>query len=223
MKFGFNDYFIMWKKKGIRLPLAYFFQTHLFDLIHRTDTHIWLPKERFVDTPKNFDNGVLYMSSWTRTIKFATIKAINLFSLNPKNSVFIDVGCGKGKVLCVWNKMLPKAKHIVGIDYSPHLIEICKKNMYRISAFEVTVVCGDATEIELNFDCEVFLFYLYNPFDSEILKKFLTKISKKNVVIIYTNPVHKAVLLDKGFHEHFEKDGWHPNASFSIFSKLNPR
>ena len=220
MEFGFNDYFKMWKKRGIRLPFSYFFQSHLFDILHHTDTHIWVPKEKYIDAPKNFDNGVLYMSSWTSTIKLATKKAIDLFSLNPKNIALIDIGCGKGKVLCVWNKMLPNAKKIIGIDYSSHLIEICKRNLSQISAFNVEVICGDATNIELEFDSEVFLFYLYNPFDSKILDKFLNKILNKKAVIIYNNPIHKITLLNKGFNVSFDKDSWHPNANFTIFSNF---
>ena len=159
MKFGLNDYFLMWKKGGIRLPFSYFFQTHLFDLVYRSDTHTWLPKEKYIDSPKNLESGVLYMCSWTNTIKSATNKAIQLFSLNPKNIVFIDIGCGKGKVLCVWNKMFPKTKKIIGLDYSPQLIDICKKNMHQISAFEVEVICN-ATEIELGLDCDFFFTYI---------------------------------------------------------------
>ena len=220
MKFGFIDYFRMWKKRGIRLPLAYFFQTHLFDIIHHTDTHIWLPKEKYIDTPKNFENGVLYMCSWTKTIKLATNTAIDLFSLDPKNVALIDIGCGKGKVLCVWNKMFSNVKNIIGLENSSHLVEICKKNLRQISALNFEIICGDATNIELNYDCEVFLFYLYNPFDSKILDEFLNQISDKKAVIIYNNPIHKGPLLDKGFNEFFNKDSWHPNANFAIFSNL---
>ncbi|WP_416652556.1 class I SAM-dependent methyltransferase [Candidatus Pseudothioglobus sp. Uisw_086] len=221
MKFGFNDYLRMWKKRGIRLPFSYFFQAHLFDLVHRKDTHMWLPKEKYIDSPKNFESGVLYMSSWTNTIKLSTNKAVNLLSLNPKNTAFIDIGCGKGKVLCMWNKMFPKAKHIIGIDYSPQLIEICEKNLHQTSKLKVELICADVTEIELEFNCEVFLFYLFNPFDSKILNKFLKKISNKKAVIIYNNPIHKTTIVDNGFNEHFDKESWHPNASFAIFSNIN--
>jgi len=222
MKFGLIDYLRMWKKRGVRLPLSYFLQTHLFDIIHNTDTHIWLPKEKYIDTPNNFENGVLYMSSWTNTIKLATKTAIDLFSLNPKNIALVDVGCGKGKVLCVWNKMFPHVKNIIGLDYSPHLVEICKRNLKQISALNVELICGDATEIKLDYDCEVFIFYLYNPFDSKILNKFLNKISNIRVVIIYNNPIHKGTLINKGFKEFFDKESWHPNANFAIFSNLTP-
>ena len=221
MKFGFNDYLNMFKKRGIRLAATYFFQTHLFDILNKTDTHIWLPKEKYVDKPKNFENGVFYMSSWTRTVKVATKKAIDLFFLNSKRFALIDVGCGKGKVLCVWNQMFPDAQTIIGLEYSAHLVEICKRNLNIISAFDVDVICGDATEIELESAYELFVFYLYNPFNSKILDKFLDKISNKKAVIIYNNPILQTNLLNRGFNKYYQEDSWHPNANFAIFSNLN--
>jgi len=219
MKFGFRDYFRMWKKRGFRLPLTYFFQTHLFDLIHHTDTHIWLPKDKYIDTPTNLDNGVLYMRSWTNTIKIATNKAIEFFDLRSKSIVLVDIGCGKGKVLCVWNKMLPKAT-IIGIDYSSHLLNICKENLSKISASNVELICADAANFKLDNNFEVYLYYLYNPFDTKILDQFLKNIIHSRAVIIYNNPVHKATLLDNGFYGVYHKKSWHQNGDFSIFSNL---
>ena len=94
--------------------------------------------------------------------------------------------------------MFPRVKNIIGLDYSPHLIQICKRNLKKISALNVELICGDAADIELDCDCEVFIFYLYYPFDSKILDKILNKISNKRVVIIYNNPMHKGALIDKG-------------------------
>ena len=54
MKFGLNDYSECGRKEGFDFRF-HFLQTHLFDIIHRTDTHIWLPKEKYVDKPKNFE------------------------------------------------------------------------------------------------------------------------------------------------------------------------
>lgn len=217
--FGLKDYFLMYKKRGLRLPIYFFFQTHLFDLMYGTDTHIWLPKKKYNSKPKNFQHGVLYMCSWTNIIKDATNKVIDLFSLNPNDIAFIDIGCGKGKVLCVWKKMFLNSKKIIGIDYSLQLLKICKKNLKKISASEVELICADASEISLNFDCNTQLFYLYNPFNEKILNKFIDSIKKNNAIIIYNNPVHKNIFLKKGYKEIFNKVSWHPNGNFSIFSK----
>jgi len=53
----------MWRARGIRLPLQYFFQNHLFDLINGTDTHFRLEKKDYKGQPEGFESGVLYMSS----------------------------------------------------------------------------------------------------------------------------------------------------------------
>jgi SAM-dependent methyltransferase len=221
MKFGLKDYFLMYKKYGIRLPISYFFQTHIFDLINGTDTHVWLPKENFIDKPKNFDNGVLYMSSWTNTIKESTLKVFEIFSLNVSDVAFVDIGCGKGKVLSVWNRMFLDAKRIVGIDYSPYLLGICESNLQKISASEIELICGDATDLNLNFGCSVNILYLYNPFDAEILSKFVQNIHKKNTIVIYNNPLHKDIFFANGFSQFYEENSWHPNADFSILSNMN--
>jgi hypothetical protein len=45
VNFGFPDYWRIFKKYGPRLPLTYFLEAHLFDLIHKTNTQTWLPKD----------------------------------------------------------------------------------------------------------------------------------------------------------------------------------
>ena len=67
------------------------------------------------------------MSSWTSVVKDSTKKA--LMMLKEKGNIqLIDIGCGKGKVLCIWERMFKKSKvRIVGVDYSEELIRISKK------------------------------------------------------------------------------------------------
>jgi len=59
------------------------------------------------------------------------------------------------------------------------------------------------------------IFYLFNPFDAEIILKFLNKIESKNCFVIYNNPVHKK--LFSGFKQIHEERGWHPNLDFIIY------
>jgi SAM-dependent methyltransferase len=225
LKFNIKNYYLMYQKRGMRLCFSYFFELQLFDLINGTDTHVWLPKKNYTDTLhlKNFENCTLYMGSWTSLIKEATNKALDLFSLNPSDVAFVDIGCGKGKVLCVWNKMFLDAKRIVGIEFSEHLIKISKSNLQKISASEVEIICGDATKVSLNFDCSVNLLYLYNPFDVKILSQFVENIGKQDTIIIYFNPVHKSIFFDNGFIECVEKKSWYPGSNYIIFSNIRSK
>ena len=60
MQFKLSNYISMFKKRGIRYVLTYFFDNHVFDIIYGTDTHNWLPKENYTyikKTPENKKMG----------------------------------------------------------------------------------------------------------------------------------------------------------------------
>lgn len=218
IKFGIKDYFLMFKKRGLYLPIYYFFQNHLFDLLHGTDTHILLEKKNYINKPKNIDHGVLYMASSYSTIKNSTYKVLKLFKLNTKDICFIDIGCGKGKVLIIWNKIFPNAKKIIGIEYCSSLVKICKKNLEKTSSYKIKIICKDASEQNYNFTSKVNLIYLYNPFNKKILNKVIKKIKNNKTIVIYNNSVHRDLFLLNGFKLHFEKKGCHPLMQYSILS-----
>lgn len=218
MKFGLNDYVMMFKKRGIRLPLTYYFQNHLFDIINNTDTHVWLPKIEYNEKLKNFDHGVLYMSSWTNIIKETTDFCLNLVKDHKLKINLIDIGCGKGKVLCVWSKIYKNQFPLIGIEYSKNLSNICLNNLKIINAQNYQVFNCDACDINYNFNSNINIFYLYNPFNRNILKKILRKIVLNKCIVIYNNPVLREEFLNSGFIILKEKKGWHSNAEYSIFS-----
>lgn len=219
MKFGLIDYYRMWRRRGIRLPIAYFLNTHLFDIRNGTDTHVWLPKESYPDRPKNFEHGVLYMCSWTNTVEESTQKALDILSIAQEHAILMDIGCGKGKVVCVWSKRFPRAIKIIGIDYSSALIRICKENLSIISAKSVEIINADATEYDYESELPQGpkIMYLYNPFDAQIILGFLKKVNSVASIIIYNNPLHGEVLVENGFKRIYKRRGWHQNANYDIF------
>jgi precorrin-6B methylase 2 len=222
MKFGLSDYIAMYKKRGIRLPFNYFFENHLFDIINGTETHTWLPKENFKETPKNFEHGVIYMSSWTSIVKGTTNYLLKNFSLNIEDCAFIDIGCGKGKVLCVWSKIFSNRYNtlLVGLDYSKTLLQICENNLRAVSATNYKLLNCDATEEKFDYKRQTNIFYLYNPFDEVVLEKVIQQMKSQNCLVIYNNPQCKQVFIDNRFSIVKEQKEWHPNADYVIFSNL---
>lgn len=218
-EFGFKDYAAMYKAAGFRLPISYFLNNHLFDLLQSTDTHTWVQKEQFVDNPANFEHGVLYMSSWTHVIKESLFYLIDNAHVKLSELALIDIGCGKGKVLCVWNKIFKNHPHIpiVGVDYSQTLLRICATNLAKIGASNTQLFNEDATAMNFCFDKRINVFYLYNPFDDTILRQFILNISNKPCYVIYNNPIHGGTLLESGFRIVTEVTGWHPNATYTIY------
>ena len=216
-----KNYWMMFSSRGLRLPISYFFECHLFDIIHRSDTHNWLPKEAYEQEPPNFENGFAYMSSWTKEIKqnFAVAEAL-LGSSFPEYA-FLDVGCGKGKVVLVWEKEIRKKNYnqfVAGIDYYAEFIGIAKNNYHKIFGGHGNFLCEDATNMNLTEFGNKIILYMYNPFDDVMLRTFMKKLERMKVLLIYNNPIYENVLREHGFTIVHERKGFHPNQHTVIFT-----
>lgn len=214
MSFGVSDYYRMYKAKGIRMPYYYFFENHFFDLWWGVDTHKRLRKEDYGYNPVNFEHGVLYMSSWTRVVQRAS--RIVFDSVKTKTPWFIDVGCGKGKVLCVWGKLFKNDEvNLLGIEYSPELLAIADKNLQKMGTRNYELICSDICELNFDFLENPCVFYLFNPFDAQMMLKFINKITGIDCFVIYNNPVHER--LFSAFEQIHKEHSWHDNLNFNIY------
>lgn len=219
--FGPIDYWRMLLKRGMRLPINYFLNAHLFDLIHKTDTHTWLPKEAHIEKPPNFQEGTFYMTSWSSEIRRSFDALLERDLLN-EDYVFMDIGCGKGKVCLTWQlldeKNSNKKATIIGIDYYEPLIDIARKNHLRVFRTEGNYSVADATSFDFKNTKKRLVAYLYNPFSESILKKVADNFPS-NTIVIYNNPVHSNTLTECGFEIIYEHSGWHQNTQTLIFIK----
>jgi SAM-dependent methyltransferase len=122
---------------------------------------------------------------------------------------FLDIGCGKGRALCV--AAHEGFKKVTGIDLSKELCERATENCIitrqRIPAFEFSVINNDAFyyEVPPDVDC----IFMFNPFDEIIMSGVVENIREslqqypRNISIVYVNPLHKKLLLKAGFKEIF--------------------
>jgi SAM-dependent methyltransferase len=222
-KFGLQDYRRMFKAKGWKLPLHYFLEAHLFDLLYNTDTHHWHPKGLFPVMPENFLNGEYYMCSWTGEIKQAFHFLHKHLGPEFENYHFIDVGCGKGKVVLVWKMLVEKygsKQAITGIDYIPQFIDIAIKNQSLIFGRESELLfeVADATAYDYSKSRSKLIVYLYNPFNEIIFEAVLRKIEHSDNIVVYNNPVHEDMLMKNGYRKIKSRMGFHPNAKTIIFA-----
>ncbi len=95
----------------------------------------------------------------------------------------VDVGCGKGRSLNWLIDRFP-ANQIVGIELDPELCARTARRLRRRS--NVTVVCGDATEL---IPPEGRVFYLFNPFDETVMTRFAAALLERGrpATIVYYN------------------------------------
>lgn len=119
-------------------------------------------------------------------------KVLKDMDITNKDSI-IDVGSGKGYVLRICKKF--PFKRIYGVEVYRDLAKIAQRNCYGMNT---PTVCCDATEFK---DYYLFnYFFLFNPFDGEMMHKFLDKIKDRNgITVIYNNPVCKEMMESFGF------------------------
>lgn len=116
-------------------------------------------------------------------------------SSNSKE-VFLDAGCGAGRVV-VMAALYPYVR-VSGFDYDTSLLTIANRNIERASPFfrckDVSVQFGNATTYRLEKD--VSTIYLFDPFKGDPLKTFLGSVERsldsdpRDLRIIICNPRH---------------------------------
>jgi SAM-dependent methyltransferase len=105
---------------------------------------------------------------------------ISHLGINYKEYDFVDIGCGKGRVLLVASTF--PFRSICGIEFSETAFEIAEKNIrtYRSAeqkCFNIFVRNVDARYFEP--DIENTVYYFFEPFDPVILGAVLINISSK--------------------------------------------
>jgi SAM-dependent methyltransferase len=123
---------------------------------------------------------------------------------------FLDMGCGKGRALCVAAHF--GFKQVTGLDFAKDLCDEAKENLavtkQKIPGFEYKVINNDAFYFEIPDDVDCIFFF--NPFDEIIMSAVVNNIftslqnNPRKIRIIYVNPLHKELFLKAGY-----KETWH--------------
>ena len=115
---------------------------------------------------------------------------------------FMDMGCGKGYVMTLAAKR--PFENVGGVEYTPELCDICRKNLDILKLDQVKVFNCDAKEFDGYGDYDIF--YFCNPFDETILSVVARNIIEahkdKKCWIYYLNPhqvERQKAIMDVGF------------------------
>ena len=127
-----------------------------------------------------------------------------------KQGVFLDIGCGKGRAMCV---AAANGFHKVsGIDIAKELIDEAEINLQSIhnqyKLTESSLHWIDVVEYEIpnNISCV----FLFNPFEQNIvetlIRKLLTSGRKPGarLYVLYASPQHAERFLRNGFTEIYQ-------------------
>ncbi|MBS0505495.1 MAG: hypothetical protein JSS55_17200 [Proteobacteria bacterium] len=190
---------------------------HFFTRTHPLDKQLGIETTRFVGRRRSATgndeldkNNVGYGCSQPSVIR----AAIERIPDNPKRT-FMDIGCGKGRVLAVGTEY--PFRETVGYDIVPELVDRTNANGKIIAGRFPTrppmrATLADAMDCANWPEGDIAMF-LYNSFRAPIVAKFVAAIEdwdKRNpdrsLYLIYCNPVHFALLDASPSLERFATD-----------------
>ena len=155
--------FAWWIKRGSGM---------IFDWLHQVDTGSGADRNLEIASA-NRDKGIAYDSCPWSTLR----QALRLVSLPVAGFTFVDIGCGKGKVLL--SAMAMPFERVVGVEFSSYLSRVAEQNiasarLFRHKCSSAEVVCADAVQYQIPKEPAVFFFA--NPFRYEVMEVVLGNI-----------------------------------------------
>jgi predicted RNA methylase len=177
----------LWAERGARevfrlirkniLHRAMLAQERLFDLRFGTDTN---PYRTRPESQVKFDRDPALRGTAYIPTSYRVFRKV-MRQINPwiKGFTFVDLGCGKGRVLLLACDY--QFEEIIGVEYSRELCLIAARNLeiysrYRKQCDRVTVVHEDAASFEV--PNRPTLFFMFNPFGRELMAIVLEKIKE---------------------------------------------
>lgn len=119
-----------------------------------------------------------------------------------KQLCFVDIGCGKGRAIfvaeyCGYN-------HLTGIEMDLQLLNEARNNetIYALKRETSTIKFVLDNALNVDYKNTPTLYFLFNPFNEEVLAKVLDKISaatKSETWFVYMNPLFLKPFADKKF------------------------
>lgn len=137
-----------------------------------------------------------------------------------EQDVFLDVGCGEGRVLTYL--YLHKAKcRLMGVELDPDVTATAQKRMEQCPGVEIR--CANILEAQ-DLMQQVTVYYLFNPFNGKIFSKFIGALEKQvphPIRLVYLFDYYAAYLDDRSgwtklAGETFQRKGGE-EATYSIY------
>ena len=176
-----------------------------FDELYDVDTGGIIPLSELAIESDNWVYGVHY-EAVSPSLDFDEL--FDGLDIRYEASVFVDLGCGKGRALLL-AASLP-FRRVVGVEFSGDLARVASRNLARWPSDKRR--CSDASVIHLDaskyeFPPEPMVVFMYNPFGPEVMAKVLSNLRVawgrygQRVVVVYFTPKHSSLLDEAGFLE----------------------
>jgi SAM-dependent methyltransferase len=126
-----------------------------------------------IDSDERREQAILYLPSPVRVTRWM----LESVGIEHGDFTFVDLGCGKGRVLLVAAQY--PFRRILGVDISAELTSIARSNAERFrhqagGCKSIDIVNADATTID--FPETDLLLHLYHPFDPAVTRAVLRRL-----------------------------------------------
>jgi cyclopropane fatty-acyl-phospholipid synthase-like methyltransferase len=117
--------------------------------------------------------------------------------------VFVDVGAGKGRVVLAAARSY-RCRQVIGVEVSPQLHDIAGRNLAR-RPLTIPVELVNADVLEWPIPSNATVFYLFNPFGADTLRRFLARLrdsqdaDPRELRLVYAAPDHHDKVVAAGF------------------------
>lgn len=146
------------------------------------------------------EHATIYMP-----VSYDLLEEICPHPLKGGKSHFLDIGCGKGRAMCI--AAHHGFKKVTGIDFSKELCAAAEKNLsitkQKFPELQYKVYNNDAFYFKIPTDVDCI--FMFNPFDDVIMSGVAENILEsfeqlpRTIKLIYVNPLYKEELLQAGF------------------------
>ena len=136
-----------------------------------------------------------------------TRKVLATLAPGPED-VFVDLGSGKGRVICIASRL--PLKEVIGVDDDPLLCEEARRNIAMVKGRRspVTILNVQAQ----NFDYRIgTVFFLFDPFGPKTMERVVKKMragldaNPRPIRVAYVMPAQESVMRRTGWLIEYER------------------
>jgi cyclopropane fatty-acyl-phospholipid synthase-like methyltransferase len=174
--------------------------------VHRYILDPWQDRRLAINAAGRHQPGELLLEGWSAqqateyfgSPSWVVDRALEGLNLDLSRFVFIDFGCGKGRVLL--RAAMRPFRRVEGIELSRPMYEIALTNIGRAKEsgrVRAPVVAHHSDVLKYDLPTEPLILYMFNSFGEAVVRQLLEKLhlslrkQPRDCHFIYLNPVHK--------------------------------
>jgi len=153
-----------------------------WDSKYGTDTDAGVALDTLTIRHASRQYGERYQASDPRVLR----DSVDFIGLAPAGYRFVDLGCGKGRMLIVAAEL--GFHSCTGVEFADELAAAATRNVAASGFKNIAIVHGDAGAYA--FPDEPFVLYMFNPFSRQVMERVrdnLLKLRRANYCVIYKN------------------------------------